>query len=116
MFKVTPWYLIGWFQFFTIPFIIGIGIMYTWKSTFARREEFDFTRFVVLLFILYTVSYVTVMSTFFSVGENQRYRYYIAPFLAVYTGFAYHYVSAKYGVKLIRLRDKFLRKIGPKAA
>jgi hypothetical protein len=75
------WYNFPWFTPFILAGLIGGGL---WLAIRATRRRDPHT--LVYWSLLYIIVYVTAGCLLLDIGENQRYRYYMSPQLAVLFG------------------------------
>ena len=75
------WYNFPWFTPFVLLSLVGYGFCVACYKSYKKDPKA-----LAYWAMLYIIGYVTTTSILLDVGENQRYRYYMSPLLAVFFG------------------------------
>jgi len=68
---------VGWFLVMGYVFSMGSGVFYIWKQRAALLES----KTGLVLFLMWNILFVSVMGIAFDIGENNRFRFVIDPFI-----------------------------------
>ncbi len=90
----------GWFTILFFPLLIIFGIY----LTFNKRKFDPETRFTVG-YMVFTVIYVSVIGILLDVGENNRFRYVIDPFMLILFGLLINYLFRLYKGSKFRVKE-----------
>lgn len=80
--RISPDHL-AWWLLFGFLFVITATPVYLWRE----RESFDQVQYALVMFMLWNIVFVTAAGVLLDIGENNRTRFSIDPFLLLLTFF-----------------------------